>query len=74
MTTSDNPTSDYDAESAPPEDDFALTIEAPVADALEQRTPVDGGADGALPVELPDGVNPADALEQARSLVDDDER
>ena len=73
-------TSDYDAEPTAPEavPELAaadLDIEAPVADAIEQRMPVapEAGVGDELPPELPDDVNPADALDQARSVVDPDD-
>jgi hypothetical protein len=67
-------TSDESAESIlPADDDFAIDIEAPVADAVEQRAPVLPTEEDytSLPTELPADANPADAIEQAMPVLDD---
>lgn len=69
-------TSEYETGTAVPDltqDD--LDIEAPVADALEQRTPTLASDPVATeqPPALPDDVNPADALEQSRPVTDQDD-
>jgi len=70
-------TSDYDAAEPIAGDEPVIADDAPTADALEQQAQVSTATDGALdlPVELPDDVDPADALDQARPVeAPDDER